>query len=81
MNEELIPLEVIKNEKTARFELTVDGYIAFIDYKQEGEEIITHTCVFSPRKKMKFRRIGVISLSKQTDTASTYPLLSAIFLP
>lgn len=44
MNEELITLEVIKNEKTARFELTVDGYIAFIDYKQEGEEIkLIHT--------------------------------------
>lgn len=44
MNEELIPLEVIKNEKTARFELTVDGYIAFIDYKQEGEAIkLIHT--------------------------------------
>ncbi|HCC94907.1 MAG TPA: N-acetyltransferase, partial [Flavobacteriaceae bacterium] len=39
MNEELIPLQVVKNESTSRFELNVDGYIAFIDYKQE-EDII-----------------------------------------
>ena len=39
MNEELIPLEVIKNEKTSRFELNVDGHIAFIDYKQEDDVI------------------------------------------
>ncbi|MBS7333863.1 MAG: N-acetyltransferase [Weeksellaceae bacterium] len=34
MNEELQNLEVIKNEETNRFELTVDGFIAFIDFKQ-----------------------------------------------
>ena len=44
MNEELIPLQVVKNEKTSRFELEVDNYIAFIDYKQEGDIIkLIHT--------------------------------------
>ena len=44
MNEELIPLEVIKNEKISRFELNVDGHIAFIDYKQEDDVIkLIHT--------------------------------------
>ena len=44
MNEELIPLLVVKNESTSRFELNVDGYIAFIDYKQEDDIIkLIHT--------------------------------------
>ncbi|MFV0140509.1 N-acetyltransferase [Empedobacter falsenii] len=44
MNEELIPLQVVKNEKTVRFELNVDGFIAFIDYKQDDNVIkLIHT--------------------------------------
>ncbi|WP_334127273.1 GNAT family N-acetyltransferase [Empedobacter brevis] len=44
MNEELIPLQVIKNESTLRFELDVDGFIAFIDYKQDADIIkLIHT--------------------------------------
>ena len=44
MNEELIPLQVVKNESAFRFELNVDGYIAFIDYKQEDDIIkLIHT--------------------------------------
>lgn len=44
MNEELIPLQVVKNEKTVRFELNVDGFIAFIDYKQDDTVIkLIHT--------------------------------------
>ena len=44
MNEELKNLEVVKNEETKRFELTVDGYIAFIDYKQDNHIIkLIHT--------------------------------------
>ncbi len=39
MNEELIPLQVVKNESAFRFELNVDGYIAFIDYKEEDDII------------------------------------------
>lgn len=37
MNEELKNLEVVKNDATNRFELTVDGFIAFIDFKQENQ--------------------------------------------
>lgn len=39
MKEEFINLPLIKNEETKRFELTVDGHIAFIDY-EENEKII-----------------------------------------
>ena len=44
MNEELQNLEIVKNEVTQRFELTVDGYTAFIDYKQDNNIIkLIHT--------------------------------------
>ena len=44
MNEELVPLQVVKNPVTSRFELVVDGYTAFIDYKQEDDVIkLIHT--------------------------------------
>lgn len=44
MNEELINIPVVKNDETNRFELTVDGYIAFIDFKQEDKVIkLIHT--------------------------------------
>ncbi|MEG0697712.1 GNAT family N-acetyltransferase [Algoriella sp.] len=44
MNEELVPLQVEKNPATSRFELVVDGYTAFIDYKQEDDVIkLIHT--------------------------------------
>lgn len=44
MKEEFLTLEVIKNDKTNRFELTVDGFIAFIDFKQVDQLIkLIHT--------------------------------------
>jgi len=44
MKEEFLPLQVIKNDETKRFELTVDGHIAFIDFKQEDQIIkLIHT--------------------------------------
>lgn len=44
MNEELKNLEVVKNDATNRFELTVDGFIAFIDFKQVDKLIkLIHT--------------------------------------
>lgn len=44
MNEELKNLEVVKNDATNRFELTVDGFIAFIDFKQVDQLIkLIHT--------------------------------------
>lgn len=39
MKEEFITLPLIKNEEAKRFELSVDGHIAFIDY-EEDEKII-----------------------------------------
>jgi len=44
MKEEFIPLQVVKNDSTHRFELTVDGYTAFIDFKQRDQVVkLIHT--------------------------------------
>ena len=44
MKEAYISLQVVKNDATHRFELTVDGYIAFIDFIQRGNIIrLIHT--------------------------------------
>ncbi|MDM1045717.1 N-acetyltransferase [Myroides sp. 1354] len=44
MKEEFLPLVVNKNTTNHRFELTVDGYIAFIDYKEDSQRIhLMHT--------------------------------------
>lgn len=49
MKEEFLNLPVLKNEETKRFELTVDGYIAFIDY-EENEKIIKLIHTESPEE-------------------------------
>ena len=44
MKEEFLPLSVRQNTAKKRFELVVDGHIAFIDYKEEGMRIhLIHT--------------------------------------
>lgn len=44
MDDTLMNLQVVKNEKTSRFELEVDDFIAFIDYKEEDKIIkLIHT--------------------------------------
>lgn len=44
MKEEYLNLEVYKNTETNRFELIVDGFTAFIDYKKEASIIkLIHT--------------------------------------
>lgn len=44
MKEEFISLAVTKNTTNHRYELVVDGYTAFIDYKEEGTRIhLIHT--------------------------------------
>lgn len=44
MKEEFLNLPLTKNEKAKRFELIVDGHIAFIDYEEEGKIIkLIHT--------------------------------------
>lgn len=39
MKEEYINLELVKNETSHRFEMTVEGYTAFIDYKEKTENM------------------------------------------
>lgn len=44
MKPEFENLAVVKNEESKRFELTVDGYTAFIDYKERNHVItLIHT--------------------------------------
>lgn len=44
MKEEFISLQVVKNDHSNRFELTVDGYTAFIDFKEKEQTIwLIHT--------------------------------------
>ncbi len=44
MKEEFVHIPVIKNEANHRFELTVEGYTAFIDYREKGRNItLIHT--------------------------------------
>ncbi|MGG5577041.1 GNAT family N-acetyltransferase [Myroides sp. C15-4] len=44
MKEEFLALAVQQNTATNRFELTVDGHTAFIDYKEDGERMhLIHT--------------------------------------
>ena len=44
MKEQFINLPVTKNEENNRFELDVDGHIAFIDYKETSSTIaLIHT--------------------------------------
>lgn len=40
MKEEYQNLQVIKNDKTHRFELTINGHIAFIDFTQRGTDVV-----------------------------------------
>lgn len=40
MKEEFLEVNVVKNDETKRFELTVDGHIAFIDFTQRGTDVI-----------------------------------------
>lgn len=44
MKEEFIALNVVKNIRNHRFELTVDGFTAFIDFKEKDNVIkLIHT--------------------------------------
>ena len=40
MKEEFKDLNVVKNDESKRFELTIDGHIAFIDFTQRGTDVI-----------------------------------------
>jgi len=44
MKGEFIPLQVVKNDSSHRFELTVEGHTAFIDFKQKDDIVkLIHT--------------------------------------
>ena len=44
MKTEFEPLELVRNDENSRFELTVDGFTAFIDFKVKGDAIaLIHT--------------------------------------
>ena len=44
MKDKFINLPIIKNEEKSRFELDVDGHIAFIDYKETSSTVaLIHT--------------------------------------
>lgn len=44
MKDEFITVPLIKNETKRRFEIEIDGHIAFIDYKDYGSQIaLVHT--------------------------------------
>lgn len=44
MKEEFNELQVVKNDETQQFELTVDGYIAFIEFREKPSHIsLIHT--------------------------------------
>ncbi len=44
MKEEYFPLPLVKNEAERRFELTLDGHTAFIEYKEHHNKIwLIHT--------------------------------------
>ncbi|MVZ67160.1 N-acetyltransferase [Sphingobacterium sp. DK4209] len=44
MKEQFEPIPVVKNEEQGRFELNVDGHIAFIDYKETNSNVaLVHT--------------------------------------
>ena len=44
MKEEFKDLEIVKNNTSHRFELTVDGFTAFIDFRESGTDLaLIHT--------------------------------------
>lgn len=40
MKEEYKDLNVVKNDEAKRFELTIEGHVAFIDFTQRGTDVI-----------------------------------------
>ena len=82
MKEEFLPLEVIKNDDTNRFELTVDGYVAFIDFKQKDQLIkLIHTEV---PEELGGRGVAAALVEKtlvylETNNYSLYPYCPYVF--
>ena len=82
MKEEFLALEVIKNDESNRFELTVDGIIAFIDFKQKDQLIkLIHTEV---PEELGGRGVAAALVEKtlvflETNNYTLYPYCPYVF--
>ena len=83
MKEEFKDLHVIKNDESKRFELTIDGYIAFIDFTQRGSDVIKliHTEV---PEELGGRGIAAVLVEKtlqylEEHQFSLYPICPYVF--
>lgn len=83
MKEEFKDLQVVKNDESKRFELTIDGYIAFIDFTQRGTDVIKliHTEV---PEALGGRGIAAVLVEKtlqylEEHKFSLYPICPYVF--
>ena len=83
MKEEYKDLNVIKNDDTKRFELTIDGHIAFIDFTQRGTDVIKliHTEV---PEELGGRGVAAALVEKtlvflETNNYTLYPYCPYVF--
>ena len=82
MREELQQLSVNKNDDTNRFELIVDGYTAFIDFKQDDSIIkLIHTEV---PEELGGKGVAAALVEKtlvylETNNYSLYPYCPYVF--
>lgn len=83
MKEEFLEVNVVKNDETKRFELTVEGHIAFIDFTQRGTDLIKliHTEV---PEALSGRGIAANLVEKtliflKENKFSTYPICPYVF--
>jgi len=82
MKEEFMGLEVAKNDHTNRFELTIDDYIAFIDFKQQDQLIkLIHTEV---PEELSGRGIAAVLVEKtltylEDHDCSLYPYCPYVY--
>ena len=83
MKEEFKDLNVVKNDESKRFELTIDGHIAFIDFTQRGTDVIKliHTEV---PEQLGGRGIAAVLVEKtlqylEDNHFSLYPICPYVF--
>lgn len=83
MKEEYKDLKVVKNDETKRFELIVDGHIAFIDFTQRGTDVIKliHTEV---PEELGGRGIAAVLVEKtlhylEDNNFTLYPICPYVF--
>lgn len=83
MKEAFLEVNVFKNDEKKRFELTVDGHIAFIDFTQRGTDLIKliHTEV---PEALSGRGIAAKLVEKtliflEENKFNTYPICPYVF--